>query len=391
MIYKEYILTCLGEETTELLEEILKSDINNLKANENFIKELADVIGVSQMFFNTFYTFHWHSFEKLPSSNIWEKEDSLQNVLFLLNKHIFKALRFGVDNRNLDNQKSHKDMILECIQKILCFSKYELTFNYDENKNIEKMIKDKIEKVNKYMIDSKRARTLIDDEDIFDVFRYGLTSNPTHYTRFSSDCPICNGKDEKCNHFYNLQSLELAIKSFKSKLTKQFKDTQKFQEVIRDCYIPLNDERKEYFKQNNIFIDFSKPDSSYVLEYENDYIAMSYIVTSKKDDKLVYKAPHFIKYKKSDTSMKGDLYFGLSLEEYKTRLFKKDLEFRNSNELEYAIYEYKDIYFKSSCIENVIDRLVGNAYEVGEYIRAYKPDEISEDCIDEDLTYSEYD
>lgn len=389
MVFKEYILTCLCEEATELLEETLKSDINNLKVNENFIKELADTIAVSKMFFNTYFTFHWHSFDKLSSSNIWEEKDNLQEILFALQKYIFKALRFGISSKSPDTEKSHKDMILFYIEKILYFYKYKLSFNSFETSNIEQMIKDKIDKVEKYMIESRRARALIDDEDIFDIFTFGLTSNPTHYT-ISSDCPVCKGKDEECNHFYNSQHLEMATSTFKSKLTKRLKNTQRFQEVIRNCYIPLDDELKEKFKKNNISIDFSKPESNHILKYEDDYIAKPFSVTSKKDDKVVYKAPHFIKYKKSDINLKGDLYFGVSLEEYKTRIFKKDEEFLNSNKLDYAIYEYQDIYFKSSCIENVIDRLVGNAYEVAEHIKVYKPNELSQD-IDEDLTYSDDD
>ncbi len=398
MIKSEYILICLCEELSELLEETFNSNdisnVDNLKSNENFIKELADVLALSKMFydehckyleqdFGEFVTYNAINFKNMASHNTWLEEDNLQLVLLSAQKYIYKALRFGLDNVYLNN-KSNKDMILDCIQKILSFSKYKLSLNGAVSSSIEDMIKVKIAKVKEFMTISEIARTLIDEKDIFDVQKFGLTSNPTHYT-FASDCPICNGKDENCTHFYNLQTLELKFKSFKSSLTKRFKNIEKFQEVLRNCYIPLDDILKENFKKNNISIDFSKYASNNIIKYKDGYIARPFIVTSKKDDKVVYKAPHFIKYKESDTCLKGDLYFGLSLQEYESRLLKKDEKFLEDNKLTYAVYEYNDYYFKSYSISSVLDRLGSNAYEVGQNIKTYRPDEIGEDCIDEDL------
>ena len=53
---------------------------------------------------------------------------------------------------------------------------------------------------------------------------------------------------ENQHYFYNLQTLELKFKSFKSSLTKRFKNIEKFQEVLRNCYIPLDDILKENFQ-----------------------------------------------------------------------------------------------------------------------------------------------
>lgn len=384
MTNKEHIIGCIGEECLEVLREIRKGGVN-FQDTQSFRKEFIDLIAVIKMMKDeSIVYFDLIDFKELDKlKNTYNEDTGLIELLEDLQYYCYKANRFGLDNRKPNNELNNEDMIISLSKQIISFAHFTLNCV----KGYEKEIQDKIDKVNSFKALAYKNSVLFNNDEVFLSGLYNreaIASEPTHYTIFEKDCPICGGLDKDCEHKYNLEKLENQAKYFKQGITNKLKNLKKYQHTLRECYIPFTDEIKEKFSEQNIKIDYKN--TEYEKEIKDGLFRSSLKVSKYKDKALIYEDEHFFLYNKNEKGTRINWQIGLTLEEYKNHSLKQEAKFLEDNKIEFAYYILDDDYvFKATTKESVLGRVNLNIYELDKRLEIKNPN-IETFDIDEDLT-----